>query len=141
MIIGSSLEYLQDLKDRPPDKTPTLKRVRQSRNYQVWRVSHPFRDGIAIRLIVWFPPDEQPITFVGPDAAWGFGAPPLRVREEAQPATARRRTAQRHYRNVGLGVAPRKVRWAERCTMRTAQRLFRVPRFPRSLIDSRPVGG
>ncbi|MEV4350277.1 hypothetical protein AB0J83_37955 [Actinoplanes sp. NPDC049596] len=55
------LEYLQDLKDPPTDETPTLKRVRQSRNYQVWGVSHPFREGIAIRLIVWFPPDAPPV--------------------------------------------------------------------------------
>jgi hypothetical protein len=55
------LDYLQDLKEPPADDTPTLKQVRQSRNYQVWRVSHPFRDGIAIRLIVWFPPESPPV--------------------------------------------------------------------------------
>lgn len=60
-LVNAMLEYLQDLKDPPTDETPTLKRVRQSRNYQVWRVSHPFRDGIAIRLIVWFPPDAPPV--------------------------------------------------------------------------------
>jgi hypothetical protein len=60
-LVNAMLEYLQDLKDPPTDETPTLKRVRQSRKYQVWRVSHPFRDGIAIRLIVWFPPDAPPV--------------------------------------------------------------------------------
>jgi hypothetical protein len=60
-LVNAMLEYLQDLKEPPRDETPTLKRVRQSRNYQVWRVSHPFRDGIAIRLIVWFPPDAPPV--------------------------------------------------------------------------------
>ena len=38
-----------------------LARVRQSGRYQVWRISHPFRDSIAIRLIVWFPPDAPPV--------------------------------------------------------------------------------
>jgi hypothetical protein len=38
-----------------------LRRVRQSRKHQLWRVSHPFRDGIAIRLIVWFPPESPPV--------------------------------------------------------------------------------
>jgi hypothetical protein len=60
-LVNAMLEYLQDLKDPPTDETPTLKRVRQSRKYQVWRVSHPFRNGIAIRLIVWFPPDAPPV--------------------------------------------------------------------------------
>jgi hypothetical protein len=55
------LEYLQELEDPPIDDTPTLRRVRQSGEYQVWRLSHPFRDGIAIRLIVWFPPDAPPV--------------------------------------------------------------------------------
>lgn len=60
-LVNAMLEYLQDLKEPPADDTPTLKRVRQSRKYQVWRVSHPFRDGMAIRLIVWFPPDAPPV--------------------------------------------------------------------------------
>lgn len=38
-----------------------MKRVRQSGKYQVWRISHPYRNGIAIRLIVWFPPDAPPV--------------------------------------------------------------------------------
>lgn len=48
-IVTAQLEYLQDLKEPPTDDTPTLKRVSQSGRYQVWRLSHPFRDGIAIR--------------------------------------------------------------------------------------------
>lgn len=38
------------------EETPTLKRVRQSRQHPLWRVSHPFEEGIALRLVVWFPP-------------------------------------------------------------------------------------
>ena len=34
------------------------------RTYPVWRVSHPYRDGIAIRLIVWFPPDDPPVVIL-----------------------------------------------------------------------------
>lgn len=60
-LVNAMLEYLQDLKEPPTDDTPTLKRVRQSRRHPVWRVSHPFRDGIAIRLIVWFPPAAPPV--------------------------------------------------------------------------------
>jgi hypothetical protein len=60
-LVNAQLEYLQDLKEPPTDDTPTLRRVRQSGKYEVWRLSHPFRDGIAIRLIVWFPPDAPPM--------------------------------------------------------------------------------
>lgn len=32
--------------------------VAQSRRYPLWRVAHPFIAGVAMRLIVWFPPDR-----------------------------------------------------------------------------------
>ena len=38
-----------------------LKWVRQSRRYRVWRVSHPYREGVAVRLICWFPPDRDTV--------------------------------------------------------------------------------
>jgi len=60
-LVAAQLGYLQDLKEPPTEDTPTLKRVRQSGRYQVWRLSHPFRQSIAIRLIVWFPPDAPPV--------------------------------------------------------------------------------
>lgn len=60
-LVTAQLAYRQDLKVPPTDDTPTLKRVRQSGRYPVWRLSHPFRDGIAIRLIVWFPSDAPPV--------------------------------------------------------------------------------
>ena len=40
----------------PTEDTAMIKRVRQSRMHKVWRISHPYREGIALRLIVWFPP-------------------------------------------------------------------------------------
>lgn len=60
-LVNAQLEYLQALKEPPTEETPTLKRVRQSGKYPVWRLSHPFRDDIAIRLIVWFPSDAPPV--------------------------------------------------------------------------------
>ncbi|HZC52787.1 MAG TPA: hypothetical protein VE441_09855 [Mycobacterium sp.] len=57
-LVYAELEYLQELKEAPSEDTATLKRVRQSRTNPVWRVAHPFRAGIAIRLIVWFPPER-----------------------------------------------------------------------------------
>lgn len=43
----------------PTEDTAMLKRVRQSRRHQVWRVSHPYRAGVALRLICWFPPERS----------------------------------------------------------------------------------
>lgn len=53
-LIAAQLVYLQDLDGQPFEETLTLRRVRQSRRYPVWRLSHPFRDRYAIRTIVWF---------------------------------------------------------------------------------------
>ncbi|MBT0568652.1 hypothetical protein KIK15_17940 [Williamsia sp. CHRR-6] len=50
-----------------------MKRVRQSRRFPVWRVSHPFRQGIAVRLIVWFTDDNRAVValFAGDKARMG----------------------------------------------------------------------
>lgn len=57
-LVDAELGVLQDLRVAPEASTPTLRRVSQSRRYPVWRLAHPFVRGIAIRLIVWFPPDR-----------------------------------------------------------------------------------
>jgi hypothetical protein len=60
-LVSSELVRLQRLTDVPTAETETamLKWVRQSRRYRVWRVSHPYREGIAVRLICWFPPSND----------------------------------------------------------------------------------
>jgi hypothetical protein len=55
------LEVLERLKGEPDEESATLKRVRQSRRHQVWRVSHKFHPDIAARLICWFPPEEKKV--------------------------------------------------------------------------------
>jgi hypothetical protein len=60
-LVASELAVLRAL-DSPPtseDETADLKQVRQSGRYKVWRVSHPYQPGIAVRLICWFPPDAK----------------------------------------------------------------------------------
>lgn len=57
--IYAALDTLRGLKEPPRADTQTLKRVRQSRKYPVWRVSHPYVQGLAIQLICWFPPDDH----------------------------------------------------------------------------------
>ena len=55
-LVLAQLAVLRDLSEPPTDDTPTLRRVHQSRRYQVWRLSHPYRPGHAVRTIVWFAP-------------------------------------------------------------------------------------
>lgn len=61
----------------PPTRdteTATLKWVRQSKRYPLWRVSHPYREGGAVRLICWFPPDSDTVVvalFAGDKARIG----------------------------------------------------------------------
>ena len=72
-LIQAELAILQQLDQEPMEDTPSIKRVRQSRRYPVWRVSHPYREGIAIRLIVWFPVADRAVValFAGDKAHMG----------------------------------------------------------------------
>jgi hypothetical protein len=60
----AELAVLADLKREPDDESATLKRVRQSRRFPVWRVAHPFHPRVAMRLIVWFPPKLDDLVVV-----------------------------------------------------------------------------
>lgn len=57
-LVLLALEGLGHLDGEPREETPRFKRVRQSRKYPLWRVSHRFIPGIAVRVIAWFPPDD-----------------------------------------------------------------------------------
>lgn len=57
-ILAAQLQELQELDSEPVEEDAVLKRVRQSRRYQVWRVAHPFHPLVAVRLIAWFPPER-----------------------------------------------------------------------------------
>ena len=73
-LLTLMLKQLRDLEVAPIEDTAMIKRVRQSKQHQVWRVSHPYREGIALRLIVWFPPDGGTVVltlFAGEKAAMG----------------------------------------------------------------------
>jgi len=73
-LLVAMLQILEELQTPPEIETPTLKRVRQSRNNVVWRVSHPYTPDIALRLICWFPPDEDKVVvtlFSGDKAKMG----------------------------------------------------------------------
>lgn len=53
-----ALGQLRKLTDPPTEdtETATLRKVRQSRRYELWRVSHAYHPQVAVRLICWFPP-------------------------------------------------------------------------------------
>jgi len=68
------LKQVEDLAEPPTHDTATIKRVRQSRKHLVWRVAHPYREGIALRLICWFPPNTNTVVvalFAGDKARYG----------------------------------------------------------------------
>ena len=60
----AQIKLLTDLEFRPEENMATLRRVAQSRKYRLWRVSHPYEENIAVRLIVWFPPDSDAVVVV-----------------------------------------------------------------------------
>ncbi|WP_328524905.1 hypothetical protein [Kribbella sp. NBC_00359] len=48
--------------------------TRQSKRYALWRVSHPYRAGVAVRLICWFAPESDTVVvalFAGDKARIG----------------------------------------------------------------------
>ena len=53
-----ALDQLRKLTDPPTEntETATLRQVRQSSRYELWRVSHAYHPQVAVRLICWFPP-------------------------------------------------------------------------------------
>lgn len=59
VFVARALDQLWNLAEPPTDETETatLRRVRQSRRYRLWRVSHAFHPEVAVRLICWFPPE------------------------------------------------------------------------------------
>ena len=65
----AELDVLAKLEAARVSDSASLKAVRQSKRYPVRRVSHPFHDGIAMRLIVWFPPEEPDTVVVALFAA------------------------------------------------------------------------
>ncbi|WP_084020269.1 hypothetical protein [Mycobacterium avium] len=71
--IDAQLEVLEELVGEPTEETAVLRKVRQSGKYQVWRLSHPFDPDVAVRLICWFPNDQEVVValFAGDKAQMG----------------------------------------------------------------------
>jgi hypothetical protein len=59
VFVARALDQLRNLPGPPvrESETATLRWVRQSRRYPLWRVSHAYHPQAAVRLICWFPPD------------------------------------------------------------------------------------
>ena len=53
------LQALNDLSAKPDEESPTFKRVRQARRHELWRVAHPYDPDVAVRIICWFPANDQ----------------------------------------------------------------------------------
>ena len=64
LTVIAQLKFLTDLESKPEENMATLRRVAQSKKYRLWRVSHPYKKDIAVRLIVWFPPDDAEVVIV-----------------------------------------------------------------------------
>lgn len=60
-LLAFMLDRIRGLAGEPTEETAMFKRVRQSGRYVVWRVSHPYEAGVALRLICWFPPNVDTI--------------------------------------------------------------------------------
>jgi hypothetical protein len=50
-LVDAQLELLQRLDGEPSEQTMVLRQVARSGKHPVWRVSHPFIPGVAVRAI------------------------------------------------------------------------------------------
>ncbi|GAB3148629.1 hypothetical protein GCM10027161_45560 [Microbispora hainanensis] len=76
VLTARALDQLRKLAEPPhrDEETATLRWVRQSRRYPLWRVSHAYHPEVAIRLICWFPPESGTVVvalFAGDKARIG----------------------------------------------------------------------
>ncbi|BBX88211.1 hypothetical protein [Mycolicibacterium aubagnense] len=55
----AGISVLTGLTEPPTEDSAVLMRVRQRGRYPIWRVSHPFDNDVAVRLIVWFPEGQS----------------------------------------------------------------------------------
>ena len=53
------LQALNDLPAKPGEESPTFKRIRRARCHELWRVAHPYDPDVAVRIICWFPANDQ----------------------------------------------------------------------------------
>ena len=61
-LLATAVALLQarnELPGRPEEESATFKRVRQARRHELWRVAHPFDPEVAVRIICWFPAEDQ----------------------------------------------------------------------------------
>lgn len=63
-LIAAALEQLKSLPAPPTADTASLRRVIQRKRYELWRTSHPYEAGIAVRLICWFTPGGEVVVAV-----------------------------------------------------------------------------
>jgi hypothetical protein len=68
-LVDAQLAILTRLDGEPDEETATLRKVVQRRRFVVWRVSHPFEPGMAVRTIVWFDSDRAVIALLANNKA------------------------------------------------------------------------
>jgi len=63
VLVVRALNDLRGLAEAPmrEEETAGLGWVRQSRRYELWRVSHAYHSQVAVRLIWWFPPKSNTV--------------------------------------------------------------------------------
>ncbi len=58
-IFLAMLRRLYVMESEPEEDSPSMKRVRQAKRHRLWRLAHPYKEGVAVRLVVWFPPGQD----------------------------------------------------------------------------------
>jgi hypothetical protein len=74
VFVARALDQLRSITEPPRREceAATLRWVRQSRRYPLWRVSYAYHPQAAVRLICWFPPGTGTVVVAlfAADKAW-----------------------------------------------------------------------
>jgi hypothetical protein len=61
--------HLTSLQSKTVHRSLFVVGVGQARRYRIWRLGHPYRDNIAVRIMVWFDGGEAVICLVAGNKA------------------------------------------------------------------------
>lgn len=101
VLILAMEDRLLELSTAPDDETAMLRRVVQARRHPLWRVSHPYRRGLALRIICFFP-DKQTAVL----ALMGFNKHPVGDSWYSRAATEGQAMVDQYLREQEGGGAP-----------------------------------
>jgi hypothetical protein len=91
-------QQLLELSGPPDEESATLRRVVQAKRHELWRVSHPYRRNLALRIVCFFPDVDTVVL-----ALMGFNKHPVGDTWYGRAATEGQAMVDQYMRQQGGG--------------------------------------